>query len=168
MPTILFPLSDDLYSDRENHMISYLRSVLNDTDEACQIFDDAQLFAYIDLALQDVNSHPTKTFYTLDSVPRDWINVIILGAYVFALQAQSITEKARNFTVGDQGINYNPPDLPGHMMNIAQQNEAKYQAEKERIKANERPALLGIGSTRTLVPNPNFVRMRHLRSRRFF
>jgi hypothetical protein len=168
MPTILFPLSDDIYSDRENHMINYLRQVLNDTDEACQIFDDAQLFAYIDLSLQDINSHPTKTFYTLDTVPRDWINVIILGAYVFALQAQSITEKARNFTVSDQGISYNPPDLPGHMMNIAQQNEAKYQAEKERIKANERPALLGIGSTRTLVPNPNFVRMRHLRSRRFF
>lgn len=168
MPTILFPLSDDMYSDRENHMISYLRSVLNDTDEACQIFDDAQLFAYIDLAMQDLNSHPTKTFYTLDTVPRDWINVIILGAYVFALQAQSITEKARNFVVSDQGISYNPPDLPGHMMSIAQQIETKYQSEKERIKANERPALLGIGSTRVLTPNPAYARMRHLKARRMF
>lgn len=168
MPTILFPLSDDMYSDRENHIISYLRSVLNDTDEACQIFDDAQLFAYIDLAMQDLNSHPTKTFYNLDNVPRDWINVIVLGAYVFALQAQSITEKARNFTVGDQGINYNPPDLPGHMMSIAQQIETKYQAEKERIKANERPALLGIGSTRVLTPNPAFARYRHLRQGKLY
>ncbi len=168
MPTILFPLSDSLYSDRENHFIDYLRKVLNDTDEACQVFDDAQLFAYIDLALQDVNSHPTKTFYSLDTVPRDWINLIVLGGYVFALQAQSITEKARNFVVSDNGITYNPPDLPGHMMSISQQIEAKYQAEKERIKANERPSIIGIGQTRTLTPNPGFIRMRHLRSGRFF
>ena len=78
MPTILYPLSDDFYTDRENHLISYLRQVLNDTDEACQIFADAQLFAYIDMALQDVNSHPTPTFYTIESLPRDWINVVIL------------------------------------------------------------------------------------------
>jgi hypothetical protein len=168
MPTILFPLSDDTYSDRENHFISYLRSVLNDTDEACQIFDDSQLFAYIDLAMQDVNSHPTKTFYDLNTVPRDWMNVVVLGAYIFALQAQSITEKARNFVVSDQGISYNPPDIPGLMMSIAQQNETKYQAEKERIKANERPALLGIGSTRVLTPNPAYARLRHLRERRMF
>jgi len=168
MATILFPLSDDLYSDRENHMINYLRQVLNDTDSACQIFDDAQLYAYIDLALQDVNSHPMKTYYTLDALPRDWINVVILGAYVFALNAQSITEKARNFTVSDQGISYTPPDIPGQMMSIATAMEAKYQAEKERIKANEKPLLLGIGSSRVIVPNPNFIKFRHLRERRFF
>ena len=168
MATILFPLSDDLYSDRENHMINYFRQVLNDTDSACQIFDDAQLYAYIDLALQDVNSHPMKTYYTLDALPRDWINVVILGAYVFALNAQSITEKARNFTVSDQGISYTPPDIPGQMMSIATAMEAKYQAEKERIKANEKPLLLGIGSSRVIVPNPNFIKFRHLRERRFF
>ena len=168
MPTILFPLSDDLYSDRENHMINYLRQVLNDTDSACQIFEDAQLFAYIDLALQDVNSHPMKTYYNLESLPRDWINVVILGAYVFALNAQSITEKARNFTVSDQGISYTPPDIPGQMTSIATAMETKYQAEKERIKANEKPLMLGIGSSRVMVPNPNFIKFRHLRERRFF
>jgi len=168
LPTILFPLSDDLYSDRENHMINYLRQVLNDTDSACQIFEDAQLFAYIDLALQDVNSHPMKTYYNLESLPRDWINVVILGAYVFALNAQSITEKARNFTVSDQGISYTPPDIPGQMTSIATAMETKYQAEKERIKANEKPLMLGIGSSRVMVPNPNFIKFRHLRERRFF
>jgi len=168
VPTILFPLSDDMYSDSENHLISYLRQVLNDTDGACQIFDDAQLFAYIDLALQDVNSHPTKTFYTLETLPRDWVNVVILGAYVFALNAQSISEKARNFVVSDQGISYTPPDVPGHLTSIATQMEQKYQLEKEKIKANERPLLLGIGSSRVIVPNPNFIKFRHLRERRFF
>ena len=168
MPTILYPLSDDVYSDRENHFIQYLRQVLNDTDSACQIFDDMQLFTYVDLAMQDVNSHPMKTFYTLDTVPRDWVNVVVLGAYVFALNAQSITEKARNFNVSDQGISYTPPDVPGHLTSIATQMEQKYQLEKEKIKANEKPALLGIGSTRVLVPNPAFARLRHLRSRRFF
>jgi hypothetical protein len=149
-------------------MINYLRQVLNDTDSACQIFEDAQLFAYIDLALQDVNSHPMKTYYNLESLPRDWINVVILGAYVFALNAQSITEKARNFTVSDQGISYTPPDIPGQMTSIATAMETKYQAEKERIKANEKPLMLGIGSSRVMVPNPNFIKFRHLRERRFF
>ena len=168
MPTILFPISVDLYSDRENHEINLLRNVLNDSDEACQIFDASQLFAYLDLALQDVNSHPTKTYYTHETVPRDWINVIVLGAYVFALHAQSMTEKARNFTISDQGVSYTPPDIPGHMLSVSQAIETKYQLEKEKIKANEKPTLLGIGSTRVLVPNPNFIRLRHLRERKFF
>jgi hypothetical protein len=46
--------------------------------------------------------------------------------------------------------------------------EAKYQAEKERVKANEKPLMLGIGSSRVIVPNPNFMKMRHLRERRLF
>jgi hypothetical protein len=168
MPTVLFPLSDDRFTEREMHFVNYLRSVLSDTDEACQIFDDSQLLSYVDLALQDVNSHPMKTYYDLETVPRDWMNVIILGAYVFALNTQSITEKARNFTISDQGISYTPPDIPGQMTTIASAMETKYQAEKERIKANEKPSSFGIGSTRVLTPNPSFLKMRHLRSHRFF
>lgn len=168
MPTILYPQTDDYFTNAENQFINYLRQVLKDTDEVCQIFDDAQLLSYIDLALQDVNSHPTVTFYTIDTVPRDWYNVIILGAYVFALNAQGLTERARNFTVSDQGINYQPPDLPGHMVNLAQAMETKFQTEKERIKANVRPMPQGLGSTRVLTPNPLMLRLRHLRSHRFF
>lgn len=168
MPTILYPLSDDLYSDRENHLISNLRNVLNDTDSACQIFDDAQLFGYLDMALEDVNSHPMKTYYSMETMPRDWIYCVVVGGYVFALNAQSITEKARNFTVTDQGISYTPPDMPGHLTGIAQQMETKYQLMKEKIKANEKPSILGIGSTRVLQPSPSFTRLRHLRERRVF
>ena len=39
---------------------------------------------------------------------------------------------------------------------------------KEKIKANEKPSILGIGSTRVLTPNPAFTRLRHLRERRVF
>ena len=142
--------------------------MLNDTDSACEIFDDGQLLSYIDLSLQSVNSHPTWTFYTLDSVPRDWYNCIVLGAYSYALNAQGLTERAKNYTISDQGINYQPPDLPGHFQSLAQSMDAKFLAEKERIKANVRPAPLGLGSSRTLSPNPNMIRLRHLRAHRFF
>jgi len=168
MPIILYPLSDDLYSDRENHFINNLRQLLTDTDSACQIFDDAQLFAYLDMALEDMNSHPMKTYYDFETIPRDWLYCVVLGGYVFAVQAQSITEKARNFTVSDQGISYTPPDLPGHLLSLFTQMEQKYQTMKEKIKANEKPSLLGIGSTRVLMPNPAFSKLRHLRERRFF
>ena len=157
-----------MYSDRENHFISNLRNVLNDTDSACQIFDDSQLFGYLDMALEDMNSHPMKTYYTLDTIPRDWTYCVVLGAYVFALNAQSITEKARNFTVTDQGVSITPPDMPSHLTSIAQQMETKYQTMKEKIKANEKPSILGIGSTRVLTPSPAFTRLRHLRERRVF
>ena len=120
------------------------------------------------MALEDMNSHPMKTYYDFDTIPRDWVYCVTLGAYVFATQAQSITEKARNFTVTDQGISYTPPDLPGHLMSLMQQMETKYQTMKEKIKANEKPSLLGIGSTRVLMPNPAFSKLRHLRERRFF
>ncbi len=168
MPTVLFALSDDTFSPQENQMIHYLRQVLNDVDSSCEIFSDSQLLSYCDLALQSVNSHPTWTFYNLDSAPRDWINVIILGAYVYALNAQGLVERARNFSISDQGVSYQPPDLPGHFQSLAQAMEAKFEAEKERIKANVRPAPVGLGSTRVLSPNPLMLRMRHLRAHRFF
>lgn len=168
MPVILFPYTNDAFTPAENQFIQYLRQILKDTDDVCQIFDDSQLLSYIDLALMDLNSHPTVTFYTVDTVPRDWYNVIVLGAYVFALNAQGLTERARNFNISDQGINYTPPDLPGHMVSLATAMEAKFQTEKERIKANVRPMPQGLGSTRVLTPNPLMMRLRHLRAHRFF
>jgi len=168
MPTILMPYSDDVFTPAENQLIQYLRQTLNDTDSACEIFSDSQLLSYIDMALQSVNSHPTWTFYTLDSVPRDWYNCIVIGAYVYAINAQGIVEIARNFNISDQGVNYTPPPIPQHYMSLAQAMEAKFEAEKERIKANVRPAPVGLGSTRVLTPNPAILRMRHLRAHRFF
>ncbi len=168
MPTILFPFSDDVFTNAENQLMQYLRQVLNDTDSSCEIFGDSQLLSYLDLSLQSVNSHPTWTFYTLDSLPRDWYNVVVLGGYVYALNAQGLVERARNFNISDQGVNYTPPDLPGHFQSLAQAMEAKFAAEKERIKANVRPVPVGLGSTRVLTPNPAILRMRHLRAHRFF
>ena len=167
-PTILHPYSDDIFTPAENQLIQYLRQLLNDTDSSCEIFSDSQLLSYIDLSLQSVNSHPTWTFYTLESLPRDWYNVTVLGAYIYALNAQGLTERARNFNISDQGVSYTPPDLPGHFQNLAQAMDAKFLAEKERIKANVRPAPVGLGTTRVLSPNPAILRMRHLRAHRFF
>lgn len=168
MPTILMPFSDDLMSPAENQLTQYLRQILNDTDSGCEIFSDSQLLSYIDLGLMSVNSHPTWTFYTLDSVPRDWYNCIVLGAYVYALNAQGLVERARNFNISDQGVSYTPPDLPGHFQSLAQLMDAKFLAEKERIKANVKPAPIGLGSSRCLTPNPMVLRARHLRAHRFF
>lgn len=166
MSTILYPVTDDFFTERENEMINYLRTALLDTDEACQIFDDGQLLQYLDLSLQDVNSHPMKTFYTMESLPRDWINCVVLGGYIFALNAQGLIERARNFNIADQGVSYTPPALPDHMQNLAQFLETKFQLEKEKIKANEKPLPMGLGTTRVLAPNPTLARLRHLRAHR--
>ncbi len=168
MPTILFPLTDDSLTSAENSLVQHLRNLLNDTDPACEIFEEGQLLSYLDMSLQSVNSHPTWTFYNFDSLPRDWHNVVILGAYIYALNAQGLTERARNFSISDQGVSYQPPDLPGHFQSLAQFNADKFEKEKERIKANVRPVPVGIGSTRVLTPNPQLLRMRHLRAHRFF
>ena len=168
MPTVLFPISDDVFTPAENQLISLLRVILNDTDSACEIFGDSQLLSYIDLGLMDVNSHPTFTYYDINSVPRDLYNCIVKGAYVFAIDAQGLVERARNFNITDQGVSYTPPDLPGHFQTLSQMVRAEYQAEKEKIKANVRPAPCAIGSTRVLTPNPLMLKMRHLRSHRFF
>ena len=164
----MFPISDDVFTPAENQLISLLRVILNDTDSACEIFGDSQLLSYIDLGLMDVNSHPTFTYYDINSVPRDWYNCIVKGAYVFAIDAQGLVERARNFNITDQGVSYTPPDLPGHFQTLSQMVRAEYQAEKEKIKANVRPAPCAIGSTRVLTPNPLMLKMRHLRSHRFF
>jgi hypothetical protein len=120
------------------------------------------------MALEDVNSHPMKTYYDFESMPRDWFYLVVLGGYVLALNSQSIREKARNFVVSDQGITYTPPDMPGHLVSVSQQMEQKYQTMKEKVKANEKPSILGIGSARVLIPSPAFAKLRHLRERRVF
>ena len=166
MSTVLFPVSDDFFTERENEMINYLRGSLKDVDDGCQIWDDGLMLQYLDMALMDVNSHPMKTFYTMESLPRDWIAVVVLGGQVYALNSQGLIERARNFNISDQGVAYTPPALPDHMQALATFLETKFQTETERITANEKPLPMGLGTTRVLAPNPTLARLRHLRAHR--
>lgn len=166
MSTILYASSDDFFTDRENEMINYLRGDLKDVDDACQIWDDGLMLQYLDQSLMDVNSHPMKTFYTMESLPRDWISVVVLGGCVYALNSQGLIERARNFNISDQGIAYTPPALPEHMQALATFLDQKFQVAKEKIKANEKPMPMGLGTTRVLAPNPTLARLRHLRAHR--
>lgn len=59
----------------------YLRSILGEFE-----VDDAYLENHIKSSLNYINSHGKKTFYSLENMPNDWTNVVILGAYVSIIQ----------------------------------------------------------------------------------
>lgn len=143
-----------------------LRVRLKDTDPRNYAFSTVEINEFLDLALADVNVWPTFTEYTWTDVPTNWKSLVTLGGQVMALYAQGLIEAGREFTVTDQGISFNPPQLSAHMQTAAQALMTQYNEMKEVVKRNIRPSYYAVGSYRVLAIHPYMLRLRHLRERR--
>lgn len=141
----------------------------NPTYSQCDIFTTATLVGFLAQALSEINSIPHFTFFTFND---DWFidtffSVLIQGASVWALASVALSERGREFTITDNGINLNIPSM-SELLNTQYSTELSNFTEKVKyIKASMKPVGLGLGSlTITTSRNPAIARLRHLRERR--
>lgn len=145
--------------------VAMLRVRLKDIVPQCWAFTEDELDMQLETSLADFNAWPMFTCYTWDTVPQEFIGVIVLGAQVFSLFAQGLLESGREFTITDNGISFNPPQISGYMQTAASTLLQTYTEMKEKVKANLKPHPAGVGTFRVTSIMPCLMRLRHLRSK---
>ena len=143
-----------------------LRARLKDIDPQCWAFSEDEIDMQLEVALSDFNSAPTFTYWTWDTIPDIYLSTIVLGAQIFALYAQGLLEAGREFTITDQGIMFQPPQISNYIQTMASTLLATYTAQRDAIKANIKPQPAAIGTFRVLSLMPTLARLRHLREKR--
>ena len=169
MVIIMQPISA-LLTPKEMCLISALHKLLGDFDPECIIYQDMALLCYLQFAIDDINAHPTRTSFTLDTWPKNWDALLLQGAQLNALVAQNLFEQGKEFEINDQGVVINPPPISANLREIHSTLLQVYETRKEKIKADYRPhGGAAIGSTVTAGYGvTRLLSQRHLREGRIF
>lgn len=139
--------------------------------EDCDVFTNDILVALLMQSLSEFNSTPFFTNYSFaDSIIQTlFTQVIVEGAYVFALASQSLIEKGRDFTITDGGISYQPPQLGDFLSTHYGTWLTSYRERVKFIKLSIRPGPMSFGTHTNLTgAAPAWIRLRHLKSRRIY
>lgn len=148
MVIVMQPVSA-LISDREHCFINAAKKLLGDFDPTCVIFQDMALLCYLYFAIDDINAHPTETFFSFENWPKNWEALLIQGMQVLALSAQALFEQSKEFEINDNGVVISPPPVAAGLREMHAAILANYEERKERIKADYRPAFgAALGSTK--------------------
>jgi len=137
--------------------------------EACNVFDDEALVCFLCQGLSEFNAVPFFTAYGFGDpvIQTLFSQMIVEGAYVFALASQSLLEKGRDFTITDGGVNYQPPQLGDFIQSHYGTWLTSYRERLKFIKNSIRPGPRSYGTQTNLGgASPAYRRLRHLRSRR--
>ena len=140
----------------------------NITFTDCTIFTDEELTWFLRCSLSEFNQTPHFSDFTFgDEVIYDRFGyVIVEGAWIMALAAQMLIEAGREFTITDNGVTMNPPQLSATLNNELSQFVTRHTEMLKYIKTSIKPRPRGFGGFRVLAISPNYLRLRHLRQRR--
>jgi hypothetical protein len=136
-------------------------------EEACHIFTPDELTCFLINSLSEFNQWPHFTQFTFADVQIQdiFLDIIVQGANLLALAAQTLIEKGREFTITDNGVTYQPPQV-SEILNAQYGTQLAYYKEKlKAIKTSLKPSPKGLGTFRVTAVSPNFLRLRHLRER---
>jgi hypothetical protein len=136
-------------------------------DEACSIFSNDELICFLVNSLSEFNQWPHFTQFTFADVQIQdlFTDIIVQGANLLALAAQTLIEKGREFTINDNGVTYQPPQV-ADILNTQYGTQLGYYKEKlKAIKTSLKPGPKSLGTFRVTAVSPNFLRLRHLRER---
>jgi hypothetical protein len=165
-----------------NKLIKSLKARLNSAGKAksvdsfgntifvdCDIFSIDMLVTFLATALWDFNQVPFFTFFTFDDTNfvDQFGEILVEGATLYALASKALIERGREFSITDNGINFNPPTV-SELMNTQYNTLLTHYWDKlKMIKASLRPNPKGLGlfSMSSGGLNPAVRRLRHLRSR---
>jgi len=136
----------------------------------CDIYSTDQLVTFLADSLTLFNEIPHFTNFTFDDtdIIRQFLNIIVQGATLLALSSQALIERGREFQITDNGVNFNPPTV-SELLNTQFSTELTNHMEKlKMIKASMKPSAIGLGGIRALGASPQWMKLRHLRSRRLY
>jgi len=158
-----------------NDLICQMRAELKDSNTSCYAFSAAELSAFLDAALSEFNGTPTFTNFTWKSIDlRRFRFIIVEGAVLLALGAQVLIEAGREFTITENGINFNPAQVSAALQNQFTARFTQYKNDLLFIKDHFRASPAAVLNYQSLLVNdgilgnPAIARLRHLRQRRIF
>lgn len=165
-----------------NKLLKSLKARLNSSGKAkskdaygnvtyvdCDIFSVDMLTTFLATALWDFNQVPYFTFFTFDddNFVEQFGEILVECATLYALASKALIERGREFTISDNGINFNPPTVSELMNTQYSTLLSQYYDKLKYIKNSLRPAPKGLGVfSMNSGLNPSFARLRHLRARR--
>lgn len=137
------------------------------TDEPCSIFTDDELICFLINGLSGFNAYPHFSSFTFcDQVIQTvFADIVIQGAVLLALAAQTLIEKGREFSITDNGVVFQPPAVSEILNSQYTAQLADYKEKLKMIKASCKPKPLGCGTFRVTSIAPGYLRLRHLRQR---
>lgn len=133
----------------------------------CPIFSNSELTCFLINSLSEFNQTPHFTEFTFadNQFCTQFADILIQGAFILALAAQALIERGREFTITDNGVSFQPPQVSEILNSQFSTHMQAYREKLKFIKVNMKPSALGLGTFRVTAVNPNFLRLRHLRSR---
>jgi len=136
-------------------------------DVSCSVFSDDELICFLINSLSEFNQWPHFTnFGFCDAqITGIFMDIIIQGAVLLAMAAQALIERGREFSITDNGVTYQPPQV-SEILNSQYGTQLGYYKEKlKMIKTSLKPNPLSLGTFRVTAISPNYIRLRHLRER---
>jgi hypothetical protein len=136
-------------------------------DVPCPVFRDSELICFLVNGLSEFNQYPHFTNFTFadDAIQNMFMDIIIQGALILALAAQALIERGREFSITDNGVTYQPPQLSEILNTQYNAQLTDYKEKLKMIKCNLKPSPLGLGTFRVTSVSPAYARLRHLRER---
>jgi len=141
----------------------------NKTFVECTIFSNEELTWFLECSLSEFNQTPHFTDFTFDMevIYNRFSHVIVDGALLVSLLAQSLIENGKEFNINDNGISITPPQLSSTMSSYFNTIISQHRETLKFIKNSIKPSPVGFGTFRVLgSANPAINRLRHLRARR--
>ena len=134
----------------------------------CSIFSNDELVWFLECSLSEFNATPHFSDLTFceEIIYSRFSHDIVEGAAILAYAAQLVTEAGREWTVSDNGITFNPPQLSNALNNELSQFVASHRERLKYIKTSMKPRPRGFGGFRVLGSSPSYLKLRHLRQRR--
>lgn len=162
---LLAQLKARLKNDLESETIDEYGNIEYTT---CSIFTNTELLWFLEGSLSEFNATPhfTDFHFSDEVIYQRYAYVIVEGAFILATAAQMLIEAGKEFNITDNGINFSPPQLSSVLNNELSHFVSNHLNTLKYIKGCIKPRPMGFGSFRVIANNPNFMRLRHLRSRR--
>lgn len=167
-----------------NKLLKALKARLNSSGKAkstdsygnviyvdCDIFSVDMLVTFLATALGDFNQTPYFTFFDFNDSDfvEQFFEILVAGATLYALASKALIERGREFSITDNGINFNPPTVSELMQTQYSTALTDYRQKLKDIKNSLRPHPRGLGVFGMSSGfNPAVRRLRHLRARQIF
>lgn len=138
--------------------------------EPCNVFTTEELYTFLKASLAEFNSIPHFTSFTFNDT--SFVNMfqheLTEGAFILSMALQGLREKGREFSMTDDGLSYQPPQIADYLKSFHSDYLAAYRERLKFIKCQFKPNPTGFGTVYSLAGggvSPAFIRLRHLRAR---
>jgi hypothetical protein len=134
----------------------------------CDIFSTDELVTFIARSMSFFNEIPHFTYFTYEDtdIVEQFHDVLVSGSAVYAMTAQALIERGREFTLSDNSVGFTPPGMSDILKTEADTEMTNLKDHIKQIKASMKPSPLGLSQYPSFGgSSPAFKRLRNLRAR---